>query len=146
MRISDWISDVCSSDLRAICWLISLSSTSSTRAPRSRGQVASASASGRLVVRDPDPWSSASAMPSTRLETLTGLNSTLWIPASRAFSTTSARSEEHTSELQSLMAISYADFCLQKKTNISCPVHQHQPSKSFRAENQDNPRSRDREG
>src|SRR3546814_2901435 len=27
------------------------------------------------------------------------------------------RSEEHTSELQSLMRISYAVFCLQKKTN-----------------------------
>src|SRR3546814_3688804 len=30
------------------------------------------------------------------------------------------RSEEHTSELQSLMRISYAVFCLQKKT-----IHQH---------------------
>src|SRR3546814_4187690 len=30
------------------------------------------------------------------------------------------RSEEHTSELQSLMRISYAVFCL-KKTNTSCP-------------------------
>src|SRR3546814_6180825 len=29
------------------------------------------------------------------------------------------RSEEHTSELQSLMRISYAVFCLQKKTNNS---------------------------
>src|SRR3546814_8163101 len=29
-----------------------------------------------------------------------------------------ARSEEHTSELQSLMRISYADFCLKKKTHI----------------------------
>src|SRR3546814_2006726 len=28
------------------------------------------------------------------------------------------RSEEHTSELQSLMRISYAVFCLQKKTNV----------------------------
>src|SRR3546814_7811233 len=28
------------------------------------------------------------------------------------------RSEEHTSELQSLMRISYAVFCLQKKTHI----------------------------
>src|SRR3546814_8369323 len=28
-----------------------------------------------------------------------------------------ARSEEHTSELQSLMRISYADFCLKKKTS-----------------------------
>src|SRR3546814_1022229 len=29
------------------------------------------------------------------------------------------RSEEHTSELQSLMRISYAVFCLKKKTNVS---------------------------
>src|SRR3546814_3227026 len=31
--------------------------------------------------------------------------------------TTSVRSEEHTSELQSLMRISYAVFCLKKKKN-----------------------------
>src|SRR3546814_9260363 len=31
--------------------------------------------------------------------------------------TPSRRSEEHTSELQSLMRISYAVFCLKKKTN-----------------------------
>src|SRR3546814_4250712 len=31
--------------------------------------------------------------------------------------TDGARSEEHTSELQSLMRISYAVFCLKKKTN-----------------------------
>src|SRR3546814_1342969 len=30
----------------------------------------------------------------------------------------STRSEEHTSELQSLMRISYAVFCLKKKTNL----------------------------
>src|SRR3546814_8721303 len=30
------------------------------------------------------------------------------------------RSEEHTSELQSLMRISYAVFCLKKKNNSSC--------------------------
>src|SRR3546814_2297660 len=30
------------------------------------------------------------------------------------------RSEEHTSELQSLMRISYADFCLNTKNNITC--------------------------
>src|SRR3546814_8063279 len=30
------------------------------------------------------------------------------------------RSEEHTSELQSLMRISYAVFCLQTKTTIYC--------------------------
>src|SRR3546814_9366082 len=32
-----------------------------------------------------------------------------------AFSLSAARSEEHTSELQSLMRISYAVFCLKKK-------------------------------
>src|SRR3546814_2649845 len=41
-------------------------------------------------------------------------------PASRAFSASIIfqpfRSEEHTSELQSLMRISYAVFCLKKKT------------------------------
>src|SRR3546814_7904676 len=34
-----------------------------------------------------------------------------------AVSQPDARSEEHTSELQSLMRISYAVFCLKKKTN-----------------------------
>src|SRR3546814_7308821 len=40
------------------------------------------------------------------------------------------RSEEHTSELQSLMRISYAVFCLKKKIPINCTTphlpHQHQ--------------------
>src|SRR3546814_16962201 len=35
------------------------------------------------------------------------------------------RSEEHTSELQSLMRISYAVFCLKKKKNISVQKHQY---------------------
>src|SRR3546814_2646524 len=38
-----------------------------------------------------------------------------------------ARSEEHTSELQSLMRISYAVFCLKKKTNNHYKVHNHVP-------------------
>src|SRR3546814_7988074 len=33
------------------------------------------------------------------------------------------RSEEHTTELQSLMRISYADFCLKKKKNTKITVH-----------------------
>src|SRR3546814_10905535 len=33
------------------------------------------------------------------------------------------RSEEHTSELQSLMRISYAVFCLKKKKNNTNPQH-----------------------
>src|SRR3546814_7404985 len=35
------------------------------------------------------------------------------------------RSEEHTSELQSLMRISYAVFCLKKKNNNICPHTTH---------------------
>src|SRR3546814_8942905 len=38
-----------------------------------------------------------------------------WIPPTYAAAT--GRSEEHTSELQSLMRISYAVFCLKKKKN-----------------------------
>src|SRR3546814_8333598 len=52
------------------------------------------------------------------------------------------RSEEHTSELQSLMRISYAVFCLKKKTgkeiqqslldsNISCRISPSELSTSF---------------
>src|SRR3546814_9394983 len=36
-------------------------------------------------------------------------------PAEELYNTDSRRSEEHTSELQSLMRISYAVFCLKKK-------------------------------
>src|SRR3546814_2378958 len=44
------------------------------------------------------------------------------------------RSEEHTSELQSLMPISYAVFCLKKKTIIpSCQTHlQHHETSQTR--------------
>src|SRR3546814_7927407 len=40
------------------------------------------------------------------------------IDAVNADTATIARSEEHTSELQSLMRISYAVFCLKKKTQM----------------------------
>src|SRR3546814_5280690 len=38
------------------------------------------------------------------------------------------RSEEHTSELQSLMRISYAVFCLKKKNNEKIPPTYHEHS------------------
>src|SRR3546814_956199 len=44
-------------------------------------------------------------------------------------SATSKRSEEHTSELQSLMRISYAVFCLKKKKNNH---HLHQQTRTTR--------------
>src|SRR3546814_6458680 len=40
------------------------------------------------------------------------------------------RSEEHTSELQSLMRISYAVFCLKKKTNKHQIIPDHTPTNS----------------
>src|SRR3546814_5991554 len=50
------------------------------------------------------------------VETLQG-----WIDQDRKHTALKARSEEHTSELQSLMRISYAVFCLkkQKKYNLT---------------------------
>src|SRR3546814_5753808 len=48
---------------------------------------------------------------------------------------TSARSEEHTSELQSLMRISYAVFCLKKKkqnSNKQHPEHKNQHNKEMK--------------
>src|SRR3546814_10174999 len=44
-----------------------------------------------------------------------------------------ARSEEHTSELQSLMRISYAVFCLKKKIHMTSVYTQQDDSSSFRA-------------
>src|SRR3546814_3992902 len=41
----------------------------------------------------------------------------------RAIDQAGQRSEEHTSELQSLMRISYAVFCLKKKNNIKQAHH-----------------------
>src|SRR3546814_1124059 len=42
-----------------------------------------------------------------------------------------ARSEEHTSELQSLMRISYAVFCLKKKKNVRCRTLKIQKTQGF---------------
>src|SRR3546814_10245009 len=44
---------------------------------------------------------------------------TVWFASTESF----ARSEEHTSELQSLMRISYAVFCLKKKNRHSKTRH-----------------------
>src|SRR3546814_3732791 len=45
-----------------------------------------------------------------------------------------ARSEEHTSELQSLMSISCAVFCLKKKKNIKSPAKHN--TQSYHEQNQ----------
>src|SRR3546814_6947107 len=49
-----------------------------------------------------------------------------WTPccwfSSRGIENSTSRSEEHTSELQSLMRISYAVFCLKKKTKTTTNI------------------------
>src|SRR3546814_9841264 len=51
------------------------------------------------------------------------------VPVESAQIADAVRSEEHTSELQSLMRISYAVFCLKKKTHIHstiiCHIHNY---------------------
>src|SRR3546814_7367476 len=55
--------------------------------------------------------------PSTRQKTLISFapTATTLMPSASPTIRSSSRSEEHTSELQSLMRISYAVFCLKKK-------------------------------
>src|SRR3546814_1000486 len=107
MRISDWSSDVCSSDLRP--------------APAGRGQV---QAKARPVAIAPMLDGAAHVArelcderkaqpPALALGGHEGIEQVAADVGGNAGSIV-ARSEEHTSELQSLMRISYAVFCLQK--------------------------------
>src|SRR3546814_6313277 len=103
MRISDWSSDVCSSDLARI---------SAPRLDRVRHPAAgheplagSVAATRRRRQLGADECAQLVSPPTDlRLHRSDG---------NAGF----ARSEEHTSELQSLMRISYAVFCLKKKTD-----------------------------
>src|SRR3546814_9509543 len=90
MRISDWISDVCSSDSRQRI-------AASDR--RSDEALAAASA-----VANQNDRQDSREQPRSHGHRNDGHRN---------------RSEEHTSELQSLMRISYAVFCLKKKKNRS---------------------------
>src|SRR3546814_971833 len=103
MRISDWSSDVCSSDL--LCRHFEL--------------FARIDAQGR---RDPRRLQSAAPHPPAELSDAQPLDrGRLARHARRSrhrlhrLFAARARSEKHTSELQSLMRISYAVFCLNKK-------------------------------
>src|SRR3546814_2714275 len=122
MRISDWSSDVCSSDLR-------LSRLRRGRLPEDlflRAEpvpglredlqlLACGLADDRQRPGDPAPH----PHPQHREQlTLTPAASAPAHPsAARRCRPRRGRSEEHTSELQSLMRISYAVFCLKKKPN-----------------------------
>src|SRR3546814_1494595 len=113
MRISDWSSDVCSSDLAQPAYTLfpfpceRIAMKTQIIAARTGKVLFTAIASVLLA-------GSAIAGPSPQAGSF---NVTANVVAScKVTSTTDiARSEEHTSELQSLMRISYAVFCFKKK-------------------------------
>src|SRR3546814_9016634 len=92
MRISDWSSDVCSSDLLPANHHIA-------------SRIDPVNLDNALRKIDPKPDSLSHGRPP----------SVGCYTPSMARLMPSGRSEEHTSELQSLMRISYAVFCLKKK-------------------------------
>src|SRR3546814_4787188 len=114
MRICDWSSDVFASDLPKLPKLPP--PTAATRSPFSRPN--------NSCFRAPSPsYAFTSAKDRFRQDrTFTGTdwNNRRWVGCCHRHSrgrTSAFRSEEHTSELQSLMRISYAVFCLKKKTH-----------------------------
>src|SRR3546814_5851337 len=105
MRISDWSSDVCSSDLCIRDGVTARIATSGWLMIGAK-PVSPIPPSDVMVMQPPDM-----ALIGSPLSRACALRA-----ASSAESVaTSFRSEEHTSELQSLMRISYAVFCLKKK-------------------------------
>src|SRR3546814_9805586 len=109
MRISDWSSDGCSSDLRVrAVQRVDRGGQFARRLDRRPARIAVGP-----VARDPRPH--------LVVERLGGRDKDRIAPGRlgarlRIAALARPRSEEHTSELQSLMRISYAVFCL-KKTN-----------------------------
>src|SRR3546814_9021276 len=118
MRISDWSSDVCSSDLDL--WgrgdSVSVSVQSAPRRPKDGTVV-----SGNYLTRVGKVQLLAYGVYSDSDIAVVGGTSVIGkgkLFGTRAIvplSQSEGRSEEHTSELQSLMRISYAVFCLKKK-------------------------------
>src|SRR3546814_8106885 len=113
MRISDWSSDVCSSDL---------GDAAEAAGPAMVGHKA-----GSVCNPEPTVFTLGAGDGGDRrmrfLRTwLQGMNDKRRYAAYDEYL---ARSEEHTSELQSLMHISIAVFCLQKKKTNQTLISQH---------------------
>src|SRR3546814_1857777 len=107
MRISDWSSDVCPSDLAALAVSVIAAMTGSASGGQAIALPLLAPAFLAQGV-NPDQLHRAVAISSGVLDSLP--HNGYVVTTIRAI-----RSEEHTSELQSLMRISYAVFCLKKK-------------------------------
>src|SRR3546814_5196395 len=115
MRISDWSSDVCSSDLSAPNSIGSIRTSSAVA--KTSGPINHARHRHRATTHhaiDVNATSS-SADQSCALKADRRSSYRPQRNASRTWSRSDRRSEEHTSELQSLMHISYAVFCLKQK-------------------------------
>src|SRR3546814_2368829 len=120
MRISDWSSDVCSSDLNAHDVR-----SGSREDPDDQCRLAALGGETAIVPRakldardiaQPDDLAAAFSPQDDLLKFLGIGQATLRRDADRLVDDARhRRSEEHTSELQSLMRISYAVFCLKKK-------------------------------
>src|SRR3546814_6972221 len=104
MRISDWSSDVCSSDLAAVHLARHLGAAVGNLHLRRKGALAPAEQRRKHLAR-------LVRIIVDRLLAEDHHARLLFLGDLRQ-----QRSEEHTSELQSLMRISYAVFCLKKKT------------------------------
>src|SRR3546814_1940387 len=113
MRISDWSSDVCSSDLRR------QGARHLLRGPRRpRAQEEALDQRIARLAQAPPPRGHAARR-------VAGSRSHQGDPAAPRRAAQERRSEEHTSELQSLMRISYAVFCLKKKKITSIKYTHH---------------------
>src|SRR3546814_8267034 len=123
MRISDWSSDVCSSDLRldaALGRLVGAVLAEIVVGIELVAQLAHAQLDHDRVVEEAehldlvgDHVLGVDEVEQRRHHPLAVL--VLHVPALVADHGDHVRSEEHTSELQSLMRISYAVFCFKKK-------------------------------
>src|SRR3546814_8459453 len=112
MRISDWSSDVCFSDLVSELGIDDLPVVSIAKGPdRDAGRE-------RFFMAGREPFLLERRDPVLYfLQRLRDEAHRFAIETHRARRTKAlGRSEEHTSDLQSLMRISYAVFCLKKKT------------------------------
>src|SRR3546814_3900501 len=107
MRISDWSSDVCSSDLSDHWWRSALFLRVRMSRSRQKARRRRALQCHRQIQRKRRCWIFGGATDSRARTSRYGQQQN-----SRRVH---YRSEEHTSELQSLMRISYAVFCLKKK-------------------------------
>src|SRR3546814_6812037 len=112
MRISDWSSDVCSSDLVAR----SRSARHRPQMTASAGPIGETEQQADVVTFLETPGALAPGETARRIDTHAAH---IFLAGNRAWKLKRAvhRSEEHTSELQSLMRISYDVFCLKKNKN-----------------------------